>query len=515
MINVALVVIGEELHTLQSFEAIGYFFETKKNIKKKITIFTEKQWAVKYSHLFSNATYHIVALENNHINVINKAKNKLDLLIDLKYNNDLPFDVLVNLSHTKSSFYLSTKLIADKKFGAISSENESFQIHSTWINYFFSINLKNLISPYSNTLVKKNALAECLTPYFNKANIKLFETNKITKEQANITNRDEITLAFALENMSSHFWSEIINFINSKMDYKKLNIIHNNSSAIHHKALDHSLESVKFISTEETENIITALIRSQLCISSINEVNHLASLTETSCIELHQDKLNNFSMNTRSVQIYSSNQTTIQHDLVIMLINYLATQNTNLLAEINNIATQNYCELYHFQSNIYKPIAGAANDSIATLFQDFYLIFWEYYFFENNLKTKKFKIPNRQLDLLFKIQEDIFLILELSKFIKTYSIHYLHSKMDLMDQKLYKEKINEISSSIEQICNRSQFLSPIYQFCLSGLSKYPSMNLKEVAEIQIIYADELQTFYQVLEEFLSHNDQAQRNLKEI
>jgi len=519
-IKVCIIQLTRFGDIIQTMQAISNF-----NIEREIefSIVTRKSFSDPLRYQFKNKFKNIFDIDlKRYYSDNNFSKTKSVLNKEITVINENDYDLVINLTFSKTSAYLSTLINAKARTGLYFDNENQIKIDDKLSRYFYT----NVNSSMSNSFHICDLFKQIIG--LNSRPTQLIENHST-----------EITIhPFASKKKkmwSGKKWIEIIFKLLRDNDGIKINIIGSKAEIKNSKEITNSVILQKYKSRifnftgltniEETEKIIK---KSRLLIAHDSLNIHIAAYNgiQSIMIALGSSRVLETSPYLESCYILSSNKdcfpchvntacddfvchNSISYQAVVELTNELIKKNEyNESNNINKISSFSRTGLI-LQKTIYKdellqlqPIINLPNDYNIRNILNFS---WNYYLNEDDLNIKT--IDNNELIQFESHLNHLNNLFDLTQFGKKYSEYILREvssknpKLSLIKE--YSNNIDEIEKLFLQLSPLNPIFDGILKFFKFERANLSGNNLVEITEFSYYSFQSMELFLKIVYELVN------------
>lgn len=502
---VQLTRLGDLIQTVQALQPLKF---NRQDIH--LHLVARKQFAKPLNFILESVFETI-----SYIDIVDLAQDKLDYTIKnidsvLKEINTKNFDVVINLSYSKSSTYLSSLIQGKHYLGMNRNEFGEISIQDKWSQFVFSSVMAGIHNPFSLVDVYKNIIGtyDMDSPHQNRATIKK------PKKRISIH-------PFASDKKkawSTYKWVEVIyNLSKSFSDYE-IAILGGTGDVETAEQITSNriLESVNIsnlvgkISLEESFQVLS---QSDCFIGNDSVLSHLASLHETPILTISTGPVrphesipykagaiticsdtNCFPCHVNTAcELYSCHKD-ISHNLVVTICEGLIQGK-----DINHQFIKEKVNVFHLTNTIVYKAALTNNSSLRLeeissneLSYNDVLRLTNRIIFELYLGNRDYpaSIPKMTNKTAHKLVEDLKIIVQLFELYnhgKAFAKKLLSAiENDSENIGSYVAKVQEVERLANTTKRYSQSIAVIVDFFQTSLKNSPGQSLKEIAQSYLI-----------------------------
>lgn len=471
-------------------------------------------------------------------------KEGLDnLLLSIKEWNT---SVVVNLSFSKTSGFLTKLIDADFKLGLCANQFGGMDVNGSWSEYVYSTVMRGPLNPFSLVDIFRFILGA---------------KEKASIPERNLEGNEIIVHPFASierKMWSSSKWSEIIFKILKKNESVTISVVGANSDKVRaeeilsNPLLDQYANRIKVeCGSLSLNDLYVRLGKAFLFCGHDSMVGHLASLAGTQTLTLSLGSvrpiesspygINNYvlSPKTNCFPCFPTDQCDsfkCHNDLSYQLVSECLQQLIDSSSIDFNEVKQNISPMHlstadlfqsSFSTNGIYQLDRLSNENSST--QDFYKTFYKIvwlFMLEDIEQVSGYPQINRNLEeSIMALRPNLKQLFELAEFGKKYSKFILEElskdKPDIEYIKSCGDKVAEIDEMQVLVGKASPILNPIIDFYNLKKSKMSGGNLVELCsssyEIYQSIASYTDIFYELIEKTLNENKIKNRNtsMKEV
>ncbi|MCK5882249.1 MAG: glycosyltransferase family 9 protein [Bacteriovoracaceae bacterium] len=501
---IQLTRIGDVLQTYQACLTVRNDYP-----ETKLTLVARKQFAAPLKFLLDDVFHSIIYIDEEKI--LGDHSSLADSIEQLKKLtseiNAVGVDVIVNLSFSKVSAYLSSLINSKFKLGMCCNQNAEITISDKWSQYVYSTVMTGPLNPFSLVDIFRSIVGA--NQSVQKAKKK--KTNNL------ITIHPFASLRKKTWKMDK--WGEIIFKLLKNDPTLKINIVGaKNEKDEGHKLMENPLLSSQrhrinnFVGKTSIKELYKLVENSTLFVGHDSMVGHLASIANTQTLTISLGTVRPIESTPYGSDNYVISPKTncypcfpgdkcpdlkchsdIPYQVVLETIGQLVTQTKVDPKKLNDRVT-----CFHLDGALIQQtsISNAgflqlnnvteARNSTRELMHTFYRMNWLFSFTEREEAIDFPELSQGSIDKLLSYLKGIEHIYELTSFGKKYS-QYILSELtkdspNLDDIKEFSTKIDEVDNLMDVVKQNYQALEPLINFYRIARFNIAGENVVELTE---------------------------------
>ncbi len=483
--------------------------------------------------------YHLDTKKIFNNSEINGIKNSLDCLNQFlgEISNE-KIDVLINLSFSKSSSYLSSLIKSQHKIGTFFDLNNKIQINDKWSQLVYSTVMRGSLNPYSMVDIFKNIIG-----------IKSPEKKSVSRIMT-ARNNTIIMHPFASQERKAwraEKWVEVIyrtlkdneNFtiqiVGAKNEILKSQLITENPLL---KTLGNRIQNLTGKTT--LAELTMELKKAKLFVGHDSMVGHLAALSETTTLTISLGSVRphettpyhsfayNISPRTKCFPCFPNDACSFNqchHDIPYQIVTSSIKQLVDQ-KEINSEWLKLSVSSFHLSSvNFYRSgfhngqmiLERLIDNQIDTqdIFRNLYRITWSFIINNSEEKIPYPKLNNLTHKDLLDAMTGLQHLFELSEFGKKYSRYILEETSSetpsIARIKEYSKKIDEIDNLQAMVQRTSPGLAPIIDYFAVRKANLFGDNIVKLTESSYYAFEECAHLVSILFELIENTISEHKN----
>tara|TARA_Y100000780_G_scaffold232593_1_gene268223 strand:- start:78897 stop:80543 length:1647 start_codon:yes stop_codon:yes gene_type:complete len=505
---IQLTRIGDVIQTYQAAKQLKI-----ENPNVELTLVARKEFAQGLHFLLDEVFSHMVFIEikdfiKSPSSTLMEARNSVkDLVTDL---NKLDFDVLVNLSFSKSSEYLASMIEARHKLGLTRNSQNQISIEDSWSQYVFSTVMNSESNPFNLVDLFKNILgAKSFSPEYkektreDKIVIHPFASSK--KKHWGVNKWVDLCYKVLKENPEQELY-----VVGGKADQTQAEKLVNSPALGEFSKRIHNMTGKSSI--EETFRLVSD---AKLLVCHDSMVSHLAAVSQTPTIVLsmgtvrpsettpyHENVLNLapkrkcFPCKVQEKCELLPCHKDISHQLVSRLVKGILNQenfdSTFFKEQVSPFYLQNVAIFAPHFSEMGMDLIDITESAqtVQDVFKTFYKIVWSFYFKEQELNYAIPELGKESLATLSEYAKGCSYIYELYGFGMKYSNAVIEeAKKEQPNIKVIQDNINKMGE-IDQLCTVTKktfpLLTPIVDFFFVNKANAKGANILEITQSNLL-----------------------------
>ena len=443
-------------------------------------------------------------------------------------------DVLVNLSFSKSSAYLSSLITSHHKIGAHFDFNNRMCINDKWSQMLFSTVMRGNLNPYSLVDLFRNIIGIKAIEKKEKSTVVLLANKK----------KNIVIHPFASQERKSwkaDKWVEVIYKTLKELDSVTISIVGSKSELSKSQLIldnpllkNYSHRITNLTGKTSIEQLAEEVKNSKLFVGHDSMVGHLAAFFNTTSLTIslgsvrpqettpYHDRAYNLSPRTKCFPCFATDSCQnfqchhdISHQAVSASIKLLLDKN-----EISSSDVKKYISSFHLSAvNFYK--ASFSNQQLilenliegnldtAEIFRNFFRVTWSFIISDieeavpfPRLSTSAHK---EMLSTLSGLQH----LFELSDFGKRYSRYILEeissATPSISKIKDFSKKIDEIDQLQAMVQKTSPYLSPFIDYFIVRKANLQGDNIVKLTENSYFAFEECGNLSKILYELIENS----------
>lgn len=522
---------GDLIQTLQAVE------ELKKNHPEyRVILIARSQFSKPLDFILKKSFDKIYHLDTKKIfnnSEINGLKTSLEGINSFLGELSVEaIDVLINLSFSKSSSYLSSLIRSQHKIGTYYDLNNKMQINDKWSQFVYATVMRGSLNPYSMVDLFKNIIG-----------IKAGNTPRATRSTTN-RNNTVVFHPFASQERKAwkaEKWVEVIyrtlkenescnvQIVGAKNEVLKSQLITENPLL---KTFGSRIQNLTGKTT--LSELALELKKAKLFVGHDSMVGHLAALSDTTTLTIslgsvrpqettpYHTNAYNISPRTKCFPCFPSDAcsfTQCHHDIPYQVVSSSIKQlleQKEITSEWikNNISSFHLSSINFYRSGIEKGqmhltglIEGHADGQ--DIFRSLYRVTWSFIIGETEERLPFPKLTNNTHRELLEALNGLQHLFELSEFGKKYSRFILE---DISSQtpsisriKEYSKKIDEIDHLQSLVQKTSPSLAPIIDYFAVRKANLFGDNIVKLTESSFYAFEECANLCSVLFELIENS----------
>lgn len=519
---------------LQTFQAASAFKAQFPNIR--LVLITREKFAVGLEAVLKDVFNQIYFLDtkklfnskNNAPTLHSANQNLLNFIQEINVEN---FDVLINVSFSKSSSYLANLIKSKHKLGMVRDNRGNLVIDDRYTQYTYATTMNGTNNPFSLVDIYRKMLGTTELPLIYSPVERLQNQNKkiiihpfasSKKKKWGMTKWNEVIYQILKSISNAQIYIMGGNDDNAESDLIK-------NSEILKKYLPRLTFNIGNLSLADTFN---QFADADLFIGHDSMGGHMAAINSIPSITLSLGTVrphettpyghNNYNITPKikCFPCYADEKcellpchTNISYQAVTVLVKGILNNE-----EINEQYLTTNVSNYHLDTvNIYKTdlnpnyglrLIDLTGDytNLANLFKQFYFSIWSYVFSEVEVKEKLPKLSSKTLSELTHYQIGIEHLFELNNFGLKYSKYILDETNSKSPQinliKDYSKKLAEVDQLSNLLKNTYPLLAPLIDFYFVAKANLKGNNIIELAESSYVTYFEANNAVGVMAEFI-------------
>lgn len=487
---VQLTRFGDLIQTVQAIEELK-----KSHPGYRIILIARSQFAKPLDFLIKNVfdkTYYLDSkkiFENSEINGLKQSSDALNSFLSGISSESI--DVLINLSFSKSSSYLSSIIKSQHKIGAFYDFSNKLQINDKWSQFLYSTVMRGPLNPFSLVDLFKNIIG--------------IKSSEQKEAPVNLTNRSNTIVFHPFASQERKAWkaekwveviyrtlkendSYTVQLVGAKNEVLKSQLITENPLL---KTFGHRIQNLTGKTT--LAELSNELKKAKLFVGHDSMVGHLAATVKTTTLTVslgtvrpqettpYQTNAYNIAPRTKCFPCFPTDAcsfTQCHHDIPYQIVSASIKQ----LIDKNEITAEwmkGSVSSFHISSvNFYRSRFHKGQMLLESLvenhidgpdiFRSLYKVAWSFVISDTEINLPFPKLtPSTHRDLLESLT-GIQHLFELSEFGKKYS-HYILEEISSQTPSIakikdYSKKIDEIDQLQAMVLKTSPNLAPIVDF---------------------------------------------------
>ncbi len=530
--------IGDIIQTIQ---VAKYLKESRPEIKT--SLIARSRFASPLTFLINKYFDAVFFIDSNVFDCSPQSNNKLSLPLiqenlqnTIKKINSQKTDVLINLSFSKTSGWLSSLVHSTHKLGLVYNKLGEIKIHDHWSKFVFSNVMGGPLNPFSLIDIYKNIVG----------------IKGIERKPKKPTSKEVQTIilhpfaSHAKKSWKASKWVEIIfktlkdnenatiKIVGSKSEINASNEI------INHPLLDNIKNRfINLVGKTTIEELYHQLQSSDLFVGHDSMVGHLAAMAQVQTLTISLGTVrpietspygeNNYNIMPRTKCFpcfpgdkcpYYQCHADIPYKIVNSSINSLLTSRAISFDEIKKNNSSFHIDSISIKKSYFTNIDFLAfkeitphNLSFQEILSKFYRIIWLYTLIEKDEENDFPQLTRGTHQELLRYLEGMQPLFELAEFGQKYSRYILEeiasSTPNLNKIKNYSKKIDEIDSLQKIIKETYPGLSPIIDYFTVVKGNIPGENIVDLTENSFItyngYSTVIAATYELFEKTIAQH----------
>lgn len=518
--------IGDLLQTCQAVSDLK-----KVHNDTKLILIARKQFALPIEFITKTIFDEVIYLDIDNFceDITNFNQMKAKAISFLKEVNNFSFDLLVNLTFSRTSAFLSTLISSKFRTGSYFNQNLQLCVNDTWSQYLYSNVLGNKLNPFSLVDIYRKIIGlKDKAPTIQKIN---------SKKISNIVIHP--FASHARKHWKAEKWREVIYKILKDNPTYTITLVGNSKEKIQSiKMLEGSILNTfsnrikNLVGEISLEEVLKELNCSQLFLGHDSSIGHLSKFANCTSITISLGTVrpiettpygeNSYCL-TPATKCFPCNpnelcaQFKCHMDVPYQTVNTVVNLLLKEISPSTDSLSNNIPNFLLSAANVYK--LTFEKSKIATLtdtikkektdkeiFQLIYKILWQFSFSEAEENMEYPLISKTTFDSLYTALKGLEHIYELSAFGKKFC-HYILQEISSKDPNLstikdYSNKVDELTSLLDIVKSNYPLLAPLTDLHKVQIGNVSGENLVEITESTYLCFTQLENYSSVLYELV-------------